>query len=78
MTWMASWMTHVGWAALWQVMEQALPPGMTKVVARRILFIGKAVRVLKHTRNSSERAGMLTPELLAFPLGMQLPAKLSM
>ncbi|CAL8466718.1 g6254 [Coccomyxa elongata] len=45
------------WHSGFQVVEQALPPGVTKVVARRILFIGKAVRVLKHTSNSSERAG---------------------
>ncbi len=35
------------------------------MVARRILFIGKAVRVLKHTSNSSERAG--TPEFCPLP-----------
>ncbi|EIE26424.1 hypothetical protein COCSUDRAFT_58962 [Coccomyxa subellipsoidea C-169] len=45
------------WHSGFEIVEQALPPGLTKVVARRVLFIGKAVRVLKHTTTSSERAG---------------------
>ena len=53
-----------GWVATLQIMEQALPPGLTKVVARRVLFIGKAVRVLKHTTTSSERAGAPTTKTL--------------
>jgi hypothetical protein len=45
-----------------QVVEDALPPTISKEVAEKILFVGKAVRVLRHTATAdADRAGEQSP-----------------